>query len=161
MAARRRRMTIVAFSGEMDRLQAALTMANGAVACGMEATVFFTFWSLAALRDPKRCPRPGGIWLDRLLRRMLPTGSSRLPISNMNFGGAGAAFFRYVLRTRKAQSLRELLADARELGVRLVACQMSLGVLGLSAGDLLDNVETGGLAGFLEEASDSAVTLFV
>ena len=151
----------MAFSGEMDRLRAALTLANGAAACGMQATLFFTFWSLAALRDPKRPARGVKTWLDRLLRAMLPSGSGRLPISSMNFGGAGAAFFSYVLRKRNVQSLTELLADAQELGVRLVVCQMSLGVLGLTAGDLLDGVEFGGLTAFLEEASDSAVTLFV
>jgi len=96
-----------------------------------------------------------------MLQYLLPSGCQRLPVSAMNWGGAGGAFFRWLMRSRGVQSLPELLADARDLGVRMVACQMSLDVLGLEREDLLDGVETGGVTIYLKDAMDSAVTLFV
>ena len=85
----RKKTTIVAFSGEMDRMFAALSLASASAACGLETTIFFTFWGLAALRKPNTGSRPGKSWLDRILARMLPSDCSKLPVSCMNFGGAG------------------------------------------------------------------------
>lgn len=155
-----RKTTIIAFSGEMDKLFAALSLASASAACGLETTVFFTFWGLAALRKPGSSGA-GKSLLNRMLGRMLPTGCARLPVSAMNFGGAGAMFFRWLMRSRNVQSPNELLEDARSLGVRLVACQTSLDVLGLRHEELLDGVEVGGAATFLKDASESGMTLFV
>jgi peroxiredoxin family protein len=156
----RRKTTIVAFSGEMDRLFAALTLASASAACGLETTVFFTFWGLSALRKP---PSRGvrKTWLNRLVGAMLPAGPGALPVSRRNFGGAGALFFRWLMRSRNVQSPAEILTDAQQMGVRLIACQTSLDVLGLRREELLDGVEIGGAAAFLGEASQSTVTLFV
>ena len=156
----RRKTTIVAFSGEMDRLFAALSMASASAACGLETTIFFTFWGLAALRRPgtRRATKP---WVDRLLGRMLPSGCESLPVSAMNCGGMGAIFFRWLMRRKNVQSTGEVLQDAQALGVRLIACQMSLDVLGLAQEELIEGVEIGGAAKFLRDASESTVTLFV
>lgn len=157
----RRKTTIVAFSGEMDRMFAALSLASASAACGLETTVFFTFWGLSALRKPAAKSGLGKSWLDRMLARMLPAGCGKLPVSRMNFGGGGAAFFRWLMHSRNVQSAGDLLDDARALGVRLVACQMSLDVLGLRREELIDGIEIGGAATFLQDASESTVTLFV
>jgi peroxiredoxin family protein len=157
----RRKTTIVAFSGEMDRMFAALSLASASAACGLETTIFFTFWGLAALRKPKGTGGARKSWLDWLVGRMLPSGCGSLPVSSMNFGGAGAWFFRWLMRSRNVQSVAEMLNDARSLGVRLVACQMSLDVLGLRREELIDGVEIGGAATYLQDASESTVTLFV
>ncbi len=162
----RRRTTIVAFSGEMDRLFAALSIASASAACGLESTVFFTFWGLAALRKPDAggTPEAGPVkkkWLDRILGAAIPAGCARLPVSAMNFGGAGAAFFRWLMRRRNVQSPQDVLLNAQALGVRLIACQMSLQVLGLSREELIEGVEIGGAATFVRDAAESTVTLFV
>lgn len=160
LKAHRRKATIVAFSGDMDKLFAALTIAAGAAASGLETTVFFTFWGLAALRVPARA-RKNKSWLDGMLGKMIPAGCGGLPVSAMNFGGAGAGFFRWLMRRRNVQSVAEIMADAQELGVRMVACQMSLGVLGLDRDELMEGIAIGGVATYLADAAESTVTLFV
>jgi NADPH-dependent 2,4-dienoyl-CoA reductase/sulfur reductase-like enzyme/peroxiredoxin family protein/rhodanese-related sulfurtransferase/TusA-related sulfurtransferase len=157
----RRRKTFVVFSGDLDRVTAALVLANGALAMGDDATLFFTFWGLSALRREQPVAAKGKTLLDRMFGAMLPRGLGRLKLSKLNMAGMGTAMMRHVMRTKKVASASELLATARGKGVRLVACTMSMDVMGLKPEELIDGVEYGGAAAFLAEADRSNVTLFI
>lgn len=160
-AAARRRKTMVIFSGDLDRLLAALVIANGALAMGDEVTLFFTFWGLSALRRDDAAATPGKPLLDRLLARLLPRGPRRLRLSKLHMGGLGTAMMKSVMRRKRVASPAQLLAEARQSGIRLVACSMSLDVLGLRPEELVEGVEIGGVATFLAAADDSGTTLFI
>jgi peroxiredoxin family protein len=153
------RATIVVFSGDMDKVMAAFLIATGAAAMGMDATLYFTFWGLSALRK-KKLLRNKSI-AEKLTSLMLPSGSASLGTSKWNWLGLGPAFFRYVMRRKNIQTLPCLISLARESGVRLVACQMSMDVMGIKAEELMDGVHLGGVATYVAEARDSRITLFV
>ncbi|MFA5206566.1 MAG: DsrE/DsrF/DrsH-like family protein, partial [Lentisphaeria bacterium] len=155
-----KKKTIVVFSGDLDRVLAAFVIANGAVAMGSPVTMFFTFWGLNALR--KAGPQAGGKGIvDRMFGLMMPKGPGALKLSKMNFLGAGTAMMKWVMRRKQAPNLPDLIAQARAAGVRLVACTMSMDVMGLKREELLDGLELGGAATFLGEADQSSATLFV
>ncbi len=169
---RRGGVTIVVFSGDLDRLTAALVIATGAAAMGMPASLFFTFWGLAAVRRAgngrrtrgRRSAAGRGARRDpvgRAFARLVPSGLGAMGLSRLNFGGAGGRLLRARMRSRGVATPEALLEEARGAGVRLVACGMSMEVLGLSADELLDGVEVGGVATFLADASGARVTLFV
>ncbi|MDD4890695.1 MAG: FAD-dependent oxidoreductase [Phycisphaerae bacterium] len=153
--------TAVVFSGSMDRALAALVLANGAAANGLPTALFFTFWGLSILRKPK--PARGAVrgLLDRMFAWMLPAGVRKLKLSQWHFAGAGRMLMNYRMKSKNVMSLEQLLASARAAGVRLVACQMSMDMLGLRQEDLLDGVELGGVATFMESASQGRVSLFI
>ncbi|MFM1904386.1 MAG: coenzyme disulfide reductase [Planctomycetota bacterium] len=153
------RATIVAFSGDMDRLFAAFTIASGAVAMGMEVSIFFTFWGLAALRV--RTTYSGKSLGQKMAAVMLPSGPGSVPTSRMNMAGMGPAFFKMLMKQKNVQSLPEMLEMVRELGVRLVACEMSMGVMGVSREELLPDIDYGGVATYLGDAARSKITLFI
>ncbi len=153
------RTTIIAFSGDMDKLFATFVLATGAAASGMQVSIFFTFWGLNALRK-KSVLRGKGL-CEKLMALMLPSGPARLGTSRMNMFGAGPVFFRYVMRKRNVQSLPDLLTAAREAGVRLVACRTSMEVMGIRQEELIDGVEFGGVATYLADARDSRISLFI
>ena len=152
--------TFVVFSGDLDRVLAAFVIANGAVAMGSEVTLFFTFWGLNALRRGNPPPVEKGL-LDRMFGMMMPRGAGALKLSNMHMMGAGTKMMRHVMKTKGVKSLPELMADAKASGVRLVACSMSMDVMGITKEELIEGVAVGGVAAFLEEADQSGTTLFI
>lgn len=155
------RLSMVVFSGSLDRRIAAFVLATTAAASGMEVDMFFTFWGLAALRNPRKdANKP---LLGRLFGWMLPRGSLRLPLSQMNMAGAGPAMIRAVMKKKKVASLEELMALSAETGVRIWACDMSRSVMGIEAEELVDYPHLGycGAATFLERAAGGKVTLFL
>jgi peroxiredoxin family protein len=153
------RATIVVFSGDMDKLFAAFTIAVGAAASGMQVSMFFSFWGLNALRRKRRFKGKG--LCQRLMAVMMPSAPARLGTSRMNMLGAGPAFFRYVMKKRNVQTLPELITLASDAGVRLVACHTSMDVMGVTKEELRDGVEVGGVTTYLADARDSRITLFV
>ena len=153
------RTTIVAFSGDMDRLFAALTIASGAAAMGMEASMFFTFWGLSALKV--RTTYSGKSMGQKMAAMMLPGGPASVPTSRMNMAGAGPVFFKMLMKQKNVQSLPEMMEMVQELGVRLVACEMSMGVMGVSREELIPGIDYGGVATYLGDAARSKVTLFI
>jgi peroxiredoxin family protein len=153
------RATLVVFSGDMDRLFAAFTIASGAAAMGMEVSMFFTFWGLAALRE--KATYRGKSLGQKLAGFMLPAGLRTVPTSRMNMAGIGPRFFKMLMRQRNVQSLPEMLAMVRELGVRMVACEMSMGVMGITREELIPGIDYGGVATYLGDAARSKITLFV
>lgn len=152
--------TIILFSGDLDKAIAAFIIANGAAAYGHEVTVFCTFWGLNVLRKDQRVPVKKGM-LERMFGRMMPRGAKRLGLSRMNFAGIGPKLIRHIMKKYNALSLPELIDLAREQGVKLVACTMTMDLLGLQKEELLDDIDYAGVAAYLGDASESKVNLFI
>lgn len=153
------RATIVAFSGDMDKLMAAFIIATGAATMGMEVSVYCTFWALAALKKKTRLK--GKPISEKLIAIMLPSGPAHLGTSEMNMMGIGPAFFGYVMKKKNIQSLPDLIGLARETGVRIIACQMAMDVMGILKEELIDDLDYGGVTTYMADACDSKVTLFI
>ncbi|MCS7016279.1 MAG: DsrE/DsrF/DrsH-like family protein [Gemmatales bacterium] len=153
------RVSIVVMSGDLDRVLAAFVIATGAAAMGFQVSMFFTFWGLSALRQNRKLR--GKRWLEKAFTLLTPVGAENLALSKLNFAGLGKMLLRKQMRDRQVSSLSELMQLARDLGVRFVACQMSMDVMGITAEELLPGVETGGVATFLADAAKSQVTLFI
>ncbi len=153
--------TIILFSGDFDKVMAAFIIANGAAAMGDDVTIFFTFWGLNTLRK-KQSPKGGSrSMLQAMFGKMMPKGTQRLGLSKMNFAGLGAPLMRRVMRQQRAMSLEELVASAREQGVKFVACTLSMDILGFTENDIIDGVEFAGVASYLGEADEANVNLFI
>ena len=153
--------TMVVFSGDLDRAMASFMIANGAAAMGSKVTMFFTFWGLNILRRPGRPRVSGKTLIEKMFGWMMPRGANKLKLSQMNMGGLGTAMMKGRMKSRNVPSLTELIQSARKAGVKLVACAMSLDVMGLKKEELIDGIEFGGVASFLSEAQQGNVTLFI
>lgn len=152
------RLVLIVFSGEFDKWMAAFSLATTAAAMGVEVRMFFTFWGVLGLRRKKRFA--GKSLLDRLLTTMLPSGLGG-SVSRMNFCGAGAPFFAYVMRKKRVAGLGQLVDLAKELGVQLVACQLSMTTMGVEADELVEGVELGGASRAVADLQNDAATLFI
>ena len=153
--------TIVVFSGELDKVLAAFVIANAAAAMDDEVTMFFTFWGLEVLRKPKKPHTEGKSTLQKMFGMMMPRGPRKLHLSHMNFAGVGPKLMRKAMRDQHALSLEELIATAQEQGVKMVACTMSMDVMGLKPEELIDGLEFAGAAAYLVEADEANVNLFI
>lgn len=153
--------TIIVFSGDFDRVFAAFIIANGAAAMGDDVTMFFTFWGLNALRKPKKQAVSGKSGLQKMFAAMMPRGPEKLRLSHMNFAGAGPVMFKKVMKQENVMPLNELIDSAREMGVRMVVCTMSMDVMGLKEEELVDGLEFGGVAAYLGDADEANVNLFI
>lgn len=153
------RVSIIVFSGDLDKVLPAFIIATGAAAMGMQVSLFFTFWGLNALK--KRRDLSGKGFLEKMFALMTPVGTEGLGVSKMNFFGIGAKLLRTLMKRKQVASLEELAQMAREMGVRIIACQMSMDVLGITKDELWDGIEVGGVATFLADATKSKVTLFI
>lgn len=153
------RATLVVFSGDLDRLMAAFVIATGAAAMAMEVSMYFTFWGLTALKKTTRFA--GKSIPEKLIAALLPSGPSRVGTSRLNMLGLGPVFFKMMMRQNHVETLPDLIALARDMGVRLIACQMSMGVMGIRQEELIDGLDYGGVGTYLGEACDSKITLFI
>lgn len=153
------RVTLVVFSGDFDRQLAALVIATGAAAMGMDVSIFYTFWGLTALKKKGRLK--GKTWKEKMFTLMSPKGLPSAPVSKMNFLGAGRAMLKSMMRDKEVTSVEDLFAMAREMNVKMIACTMSMEVMGITKEELLDDVSLGGVATFLGDATCSKVSLFV
>lgn len=153
------KLTMVVFSGEMDKVFAAFIIATGAAASGMDVTMFFTFWGLKAIQKGNLT---GKGLLGKMIGLMNRGGIERIGPSRFNFGGIGRGLFKKMMKDKKVVSLSELLETAIDLDVKLYACKMSMDVMEIAKEDLIDGVSGFmGVAGYIKEASESGVTLFV
>ena len=151
--------TIIVMSGDMDKVFGALIVATGAAAAGMDTTLFFTFWGLNAIRKDTLT---GKGFMARMLGLLNRGGINRLSPSKFNFGGAGRWMFKKMMADKGITPLDELLETAIDLGVHLVACNMSMGVMEIGREDLIDEVEEiAGVARFVKDAADSKIQLFI
>jgi len=152
--------TIIVFSGDLDKVMASFIIANGAAAMGDEVTMFFTFWGLNALRKPDYVPGKKS-FMEKLFGWMMPKGADKLGISKMNFGGLGAVMMKSIMKQKKVESLQSLMETAKMLGVKFIACTMSMDVMGFQPEELMDGLEFAGVATYLGEADQSNVNLFI
>ena len=152
--------TFVVFSGDLDKTIAAFIMANGAAAMGRKVTMFFTFWGLNILRRPEKV-RTGKNLIETMFGIMMPRGTKQLGLSRMNMGGAGAKMIRRIMKEKEISSLEELIDSAKAHGVRMVACQMSMDIMGIRREELIDGVELGGVSTFLGSGEQSDMSLFI
>ncbi len=152
--------TFVVFSGDLDKTIAAFIIANGAAAMGRKVTMFFTFWGLNILRKPGRV-KVAKTFIEKMFGAMLPRGTTKLGLSRMNMGGAGAKMIRGIMKQKGISSLEELIDSAKAHGVRIVACQMSMDIMGIHREELIDGVELGGVATFIGSGETSDMSLFI
>ena len=152
--------TLIVFSNDLDRALASFVLANGAVATGKPVTMFFTFWGLSILRK-KGARAPKKDFMGRMFSSMLPAGMGELGLSSMNMAGLGAKMMKKRMKRKQVDQLEAMFNDAKKSGVRMVACQMSMDIMGISASELLDGVEIGGVATYMGAASESRINLFV
>lgn len=152
--------TIVVFSGDLDKAIASFIIANGAASMGKKVTMFFTFWGLNILRKSEKVNVKKG-FVEKMFGIMMPRGSSKLKLSNMNMMGMGARMIRTVMKNKNISSLEDLIKAAVDNGIQIVACQMSMDVMGIRKEELIDGVKIGGVGYYLGEAEDSNVNLFV
>jgi peroxiredoxin family protein len=153
--------TIILFSGDLDKAMAALIIATGAAAMGDDVTIFCTFWGLNLLRKDKKVKTSGKTFLQSMFGKMMPRGAGKFGLSKMNFAGMGAPLMKKVMRDQGVMSIPELLDSARELGVKFVACTMTMDVLGLKKEELFDDIDYAGVASYLGEADEANVNLFI
>ena len=160
VASPRNDKTIVVFSSDLDRVMAALIIANGAASMGQKVTLFFTFWGLNVLRGPHAATAKKPL-LDRLFGRMMPAGIEKLSLSKLNMGGMGTAIMKKTMRDKQVAAPADLLRSAMAGGVRFVACAMSMEVMGIRREELIDGIEVGGVGAYLDAAARADVNLFV
>jgi peroxiredoxin family protein/TusA-related sulfurtransferase len=155
-----RNKTMVVFSGDFDRAMASFIIANGAASMGSDVTMFFTFWGLNVLRRPDKVEVEKSL-IERMFGWMMPRGAEKLGMSRMNMGGMGPRMIKGIMRKKNVSSLSELIGSAQEAGVRLVACSMSMDLMGIKSEELIDGVEEGGVATYLANAEEGNVNLFI
>ncbi|MCX7949198.1 MAG: DsrE/DsrF/DrsH-like family protein, partial [Treponemataceae bacterium] len=152
--------TIIVFSNDFDRALASFVLANGAAAVGKPVTMFFTFWGLSVIMKQKK-PSVHKDFMGRMFSWMLPKHAGALSLSKMNFGGMGPWMMKARMKAKQVDQLEAMIAQARTVGVRLVACQMSMDIMGVQKEELLDGIEVGGVATYYEAASTAGVNLFI
>lgn len=152
--------TIVVFSGDLDKAIASFIISNGAAAMGGKVTMFFTFWGINILRKPEPVSVKKS-FIENMFGKMMPRGTGKLKLSQMNMAGMGPAMIRKIMKAKNVDSLESLIASAQKSGVELVACQMSMDLLGIKQEELIDGIKIGGVGYYLGEAEESAVNLFI
>ena len=151
--------TIVVFSNDLDKVLASFIIANGAKASGKDVTMFFTFWGLNVLRKSNVNVKKGLI--DTMFGMMMPKGADKLTLSKMHMGGIGSAMMKWVMKNKNISTLSELIKQAQENGIKFIACNMSMDVMGIKEEELIDGVEIGGVAKYIAESSHSNSNLFI
>lgn len=152
--------TLIVFSDDLDKALASFVIANGAASTGKKVTMFFTFWGLNVIKKRQK-PTVSKDIFGQMFGWMLPAHSGKLSLSKMNMLGAGSWMMRLIMKRKRVDSLEILIAQAAENGVEMIACTMSMDVMGIQKEELMDNVTMGGVASYLERAEEANVNLFI
>ncbi len=152
--------TIIVFSGDLDKVLASFIIANGAAAMGRPVTMFFTFWGLNVLRKGQK-QKVDKTFMESMFGAMMPRGTGKLKLSKMNMGGMGTAMMKKIMKDKNVDSLETLIKKAMSAGVKIVACTMSMDVMGIKEEELIPGVELGGVGAYLGDAEESNVNLFI
>lgn len=152
--------SMVVFSGDLDKALASFIIANGAAAMGRKVTMFFTFWGLNILRRRDKV-KVKKTFIEKMFGAMMPRGTTKLKLSKMNMLGMGSVMMKGIMKKKNVMTLDELVADALKNGVKIVACTMSMDVMGIKREELIDGIEYAGVASFLGAAETSDTTLFI
>jgi peroxiredoxin family protein len=156
------KLTMIIFSGSLDKQLAAMIIATGAAAMGQKVVLFFTFWGTAALRDPKK--KVGGKNLiSRMFGMMLPKGRNKLTLSQMHMAGMGTAMLKGLMKKKNVASLDQLYEVAGQLGVEIKICEMTMDLMGFEREEMIDypNIEVCGVATMLAHAKESSIQFFI
>ena len=152
--------TFIVFSNDFDKILAAFVLANGAVAVGKQVTMFFTFWGLSVIKRPEK-PSVHKDFMGRMFGIMLPKHAGKLSLSKMNFAGMGVQMMKSRMKAKNVDQLEQMIQSSIASGVRMVACQMSMDIMGITKEEFIDGIEVGGVATYMEAASKSGVNLFI
>ena len=155
-------LSMVVFSGDLDKILAALIISTGASAYDMKVKLFFTFWAISALRDPEKSGK-GKNLMEKMFGMMLPRGAGKVKLSNMNMGGMGTAMIKGIMKKHKVASLEEMFKTAGELGVEINICEMSMNLMGFKKEEMINypGMNICGVATFLSDAQESKIQLFI
>ncbi len=152
--------TFILFSNDFDKALATFVLANGAAATGQKVTVFCTFWGLNVIKKAKK-PQVVKDVFGKMFSFMLPSSSKELSLSKMNFFGMGSKMMRYMMKNKGIDSLESLCSQAMQQGVEIIACQMTMDMMGIQKEELFDEVTIGGVATYMERADESNINLFI
>jgi len=152
--------TLIVFSDDLDKALASFVIANGALASGKKVTMFFTFWGLNVIKKRTK-PSVQKDLFGKMFGWMLPGHSGKLTLSKLNMLGIGSKMMRYIMKQKRIDSLESLMQQAIDGGVEMIACTMSMDVMGVKREELLDNVQLGGVAAYLERAEEANMNLFI
>ncbi|ODG92560.1 DsrE/DsrF/DrsH-like family protein [Bacillus sp. UNCCL81] len=155
-----KKTNIILFSGDYDKAMAAYIIANGAAAFDHEVTIFHTFWGLNALRKSEHVATKKG-FIEKMFGKMMPRGADKMGLSKMNFAGFGPKMIKDIIKKHNAVPLPQLIEMAQEQDINLVACTMTMDLLGLQTEELLENIQYAGVAAYLGEAEEGQVNLFI
>jgi peroxiredoxin family protein len=153
------RVTIVCFSGDLDKAMAAFIIATGALAMGYECSMYFTFWGLSVIKE--QAETAGKSFMEKMFTMMLPENMQKLGISKMNFAGAGAKMMRGIMESKGVATLDELMEVAQDMGVRIISCTMAMDIMGITDEEMRPDLDRGGVGTFLGDALKSKATLFI
>lgn len=156
----KKKTTIVLFSGDYDKAMAAYIIANGAAAYDHEVTIFHTFWGLNALRKEENVPVKKS-FMEKMFGKFMPRGSNKMGLSKMNFGGLGPRMIKKIMKKHNAVPLPQLVEMAQEQDIKLIACTMTMDLLGLQKEELLDGIEYAGVGAYIGDAEDGSIDLFI
>ena len=156
------KLSMIVFSGDLDKVLAAFVIATGAVAMGMDVVMFFTFWGTPVLRDKDKNV-DGKDFMGKMFGSMLPKGTGKVKLSKMNMGGMGTGMMKSLMKKKNVASLEQMLELAAELDVRIFVCEMSMDLMGFKREEMISypNLTYCGVAKFLEEALGSKIQLFI
>lgn len=159
---RKDQLSIAVVSGDMDKVLAAMVISIAAAAMDTQVKLFFSFWSLSALRDPKKSPK-GKDFISKMFGWMLPNGTKQLKLSNMQMAGMGPKMINYLMKKQNVMSLDTMFKEAGELGIEIVICEMSMGLMGFKKEEFIDypHLSYAGAATFVADASESSIQLFI
>lgn len=152
--------TLVVFSGDLDKAIASFIIATGAASMGKKVTMFFTFWGLNILKKQEK-PSVKKDAMEKMFDIMLPKHAGKLPLSQMNMMGMGPAMIKQIMKKHNVDDLETLITNAIKMGVNVVACTMSMELMGIKKEEFFDDVELGGVASYLGAAEDSGLNLFI
>jgi len=154
------RATLIVFSGDLDKVLASLVVATGAASAGLETSMFFTFWGLSVLKKQGAAAKKKNL-KQRLFALMTPSGTRELRVSKMNYFGIGARMFRSMMKEKNISSLEEMFSLAKDLGVTMTACEMSMDIMGVERDELIEGLEFAGVGAYLGKAASSRLSLFI
>jgi NADPH-dependent 2,4-dienoyl-CoA reductase/sulfur reductase-like enzyme/peroxiredoxin family protein/rhodanese-related sulfurtransferase/TusA-related sulfurtransferase len=152
--------TMVVFSDDMDRALASFVIANGAASMGKKVTMFFTFWGLNVIKDVNR-PKVKKDMMGNMFDKMMPGHAGKLRLSNMNMGGMGRRMMKLRMKDKNVDALETMIEHAKASGINMIACQMSMDIMGVQKEELIEGVNIGGVANYLEEAEQANLNLFI
>ena len=159
---RKDQLSMAIVSGDMYKILAAMVISVAAAAMDTQVKLFFSFWSLSALRDPKKSPK-GKDFISKMFGIMLPKGKDKLKLSNMNMAGMGPMMIKMLMKKQNVMSLGEMFRQAGELGVEITICEMSMGLMGFKKEEFIDypHLSYAGAATFVADAGESSIQLFI